>query len=226
MAGTKRRTGFHQGIKGKCLNCQREQQVPVLQIYEYYPHCRFCNGKLQDIPTWHEEARPPGLSHEHIPYPEYLNSRQLRACEYFELLLNGKSESVAQAVLRGLKTESFLEIVVQANLFVDLRKLGLDAQVEVWASGHQKDRFDIVVFEQRRAVRIIEVKKRPTGGVTRTAAEFVCWHKSQRTENQLKSYRAYGIPVDLIQGAQRAKEYLSWLGCLLDGRGLPASGSN
>ncbi len=101
------------------------------------------------------------------------------------------------------------EFVIQAHLLVELRRLGWDAHAEVRVPG-RRDRFDIVVYVNERAVRIIEVKPSEAAGVTRTASEFVSWHWRERTEAEITRYRVYGLPVDLVQGMERAREYVAW----------------
>lgn len=103
------------------------------------------------------------------------------------------------------------EFVIQAYLLVKLREppLKWDAHAEVCAIG-QQDRFDIVVYQDRLPVRIIEVKPAEAAGVTKTTDEFVSWHWRERTEAEVSRYRAYGLPVDLVQGMEGAKEYLAW----------------
>jgi hypothetical protein len=102
------------------------------------------------------------------------------------------------------------EKAVRAYLLMGLRSLGQDAHWEIRAIDAGQVRFDIVVYEQRAATRIIEVKKRRTAGFTANGIEFVAWHKSPDTERQLESYRQFGLPVDLVQGLEQAERYLHW----------------
>jgi hypothetical protein len=102
------------------------------------------------------------------------------------------------------------EFVIQAYLLAELRALKWDVHAEIRVPG-QRDRFDIVVYNADKvAVRIIEVKPADAAGVTQTAREFVSWHWRDRTKNELDRYRAYGIPVDLVQGMDGAKKYVEW----------------
>jgi hypothetical protein len=103
---------------------------------------------------------------------------------------------------------------VQLWLWNALRQqLHWDAHLEVLPAKTKGKGFDIVVYKDKKAVRIIEVKGfDPLDGsqVTDTGDEFVCMHKGSKAEKQLNRYRAFGLPVDYILGMQRAQEYLEW----------------
>jgi hypothetical protein len=99
------------------------------------------------------------------------------------------------------------EYDVQIWLYFQLKdRLGWDVRLEVKVL-KKKIRFDIVRYRDGVPVRIVEVKR---AGRVITHNEFVCWHLSPKTEAQLNRYRAYGIPVDLVQGMKWAKEYVEW----------------
>jgi hypothetical protein len=101
-----------------------------------------------------------------------------------------------------------MEFLIRARLLLALRdELNWDAYPEVRTHGHTC-RFDIVVYLDRKPVRIIEVKPADAAGVTTTADEFVSRHWRERTEKKLERYRGYDIPVDLVQGIDGVKKYL------------------
>jgi hypothetical protein len=79
------------------------------------------------------------------------------------------------------------EFEIHAYLYCELRRLGYDARGEV-ATRDGDCRFDLVVYSQQRAVRVIEVKASP---------------RKCRGE-QLEQYRAYGLKVISVCGLDQA----------------------
>jgi len=73
----------------------------------------------------------------------------------------------------------------------ELHELEIDARAEV-SSKDGTSRFDIVIFKNKVAQRIIEVKKR----------------NGTLTETQRKKYEKYQIPVDHVRGVKGADKYL------------------
>jgi len=102
------------------------------------------------------------------------------------------------------KTESEFEI--QAFIYAELRALGVDVRGELVTvffdgiNGKQKHRtmcrFDLVIFENKIPIRIVEVKH---GRKT-----FV----SERAR-QCERYRKYGVPVTFVFGMEQAIRFVS-----------------
>ena len=96
------------------------------------------------------------------------------------------------------------EFEVQAFLFSELRRAGFDARGEVQVHGlfgqraaKASCRFDIVIFEDKRAVMVLEVKARPV------------IHKSGvENTRQGKRYPRFGVPVQFIYGMNDARKFL------------------
>lgn len=95
------------------------------------------------------------------------------------------------------------EFEIQAELYFGLRKLGFDARGEVPTS---KCRFDLVVFDNKQPVLIIECKK--PAYVWRN--KDVKWDARRRQEvrQQIDKYRCFGVPVHVIGSMLEAKKYL------------------
>ena len=98
------------------------------------------------------------------------------------------------------------EFEVQAELYRRLRGMGLDVRGEVKTQFEQKTkrdrasacRFDLVLYENKTAVHIFEVKRHATrhkNGVEAT-------RQSQR-------YRTYGLPVTYVYGMADIPEALA-----------------
>jgi response regulator RpfG family c-di-GMP phosphodiesterase len=101
--------------------------------------------------------------------------------------------------------DSYSEFEIQSFLHTALREKGYDARGEVRTTTG-KSRFDIVIFEQKKAVRIIEIKKGKVGGHTKKKHE-----QSQllAQELQIEKYRQHGLPVHHILGMDAAVEYVA-----------------
>ena len=81
------------------------------------------------------------------------------------------------------------EFEIQAYLYCELRRLGYDVRGEV-STKDGDCRFDLVVFANKKPVRIIEVKS--------------C--RKRYRSRQLEQYRAYGIKVLSVCGMSEAIE--------------------
>ena len=109
-------------------------------------------------------------------------------------------------------------------LFHELTKLGWNVKAEVWCPGTKGckgSRYDLVVFTQQSeavnqhsdAVRIIEVKKATPHRNAKVflSDEFECWYLTDgKLNKQIPRYREHGIPVDVVVGKERAKQYVEW----------------
>jgi hypothetical protein len=97
------------------------------------------------------------------------------------------------------------EFEIQAAIYAGLKELAYDIRGEV-AEGDC--RFDLVVYlEDRKPVRIIEVKKyRPNEGPKehRNRAK-------QSNQCQLQKYEQFGVPVDVVAGMKNARKYIGWV---------------
>lgn len=97
------------------------------------------------------------------------------------------------------------EFEVQAFLFSELKLAGFDARGEVQVHGlfgqrstKASCRFDIVIFKDKQAIMVLEVKARSVK------------HKSGvENTRQGKRYPLFGVPVYFIYGMEDAKEFLS-----------------
>ena len=91
----------------------------------------------------------------------------------------------------------FSEFDIQAKLFNELTAAGYDVSGEVSPPAEYKSRvgamrFDLVIFENSIASRIIEVKAKRVG------------------QNVIQKYLCFGIPVDLVL-PKTAGLYVDWL---------------
>lgn len=93
------------------------------------------------------------------------------------------------------------EFEVQATLFNKLRALGVKVRGEVkWRNKDTREtcRFDLVIYENGRAVEIVEVKSAPVQ------------HKAGvEATRQCKRYRTFGIPVTFVYGMEDAERFVS-----------------
>jgi hypothetical protein len=85
----------------------------------------------------------------------------------------------------------YSEAEIQCFLLNSLINLNLDARAEV-TSQDRRSRFDIVIFREHKAIRIIEVKSSEHNPI----------------EYQTQRYCRYGVPVDQVKGMEKAKIYL------------------
>lgn len=97
----------------------------------------------------------------------------------------------------------FSEFEVQSYLFTELTALGFDVRGEVM-SKCSTCIFDLVIFVDRKPVRIIEVKRsRPKGGVKSVNRKIDMTRELQR-----RRYSEFGLPVDLVVALREAKIYV------------------
>ena len=87
---------------------------------------------------------------------------------------------------------SFSEAEVMFFLYKELKDKGLDVRAEV-TSKNLASRFDLVIFEDKIPIRIIEVKR---------------GKNTKKTPGQLSKYREYGVPVDFVRGIAEAEKYV------------------
>jgi hypothetical protein len=95
------------------------------------------------------------------------------------------------------------EFEVQAWLYMALRDFGIDVRGELKTlfaarcrnSRPQFCRFDLVIFEQGKAVTILEVK-----------ANFVRHKNGVDATRQASRYREFGIPVQFVYGMNGAEK--------------------
>lgn len=98
------------------------------------------------------------------------------------------------------------EFEVQAHIWVELRKLGINARGEVKtpflsdSKRKQMCRFDVAVFEEGFMVSIIEIK----AGVRKhkTAAGWAGTRQGAR-------YGMFGVPVLIIYGQEQANDFIA-----------------
>lgn len=103
------------------------------------------------------------------------------------------------------------EFEVQAYLYHELRKLGLDVRGCV-SSRSCKAVFDLVIFsEDKKPLRVIEVKKRI---LSRKNVRRSTW-KNQRS--QMERYGYFETPVDLVQGMDQAIQYVKGISATIHG---------
>lgn len=120
-----------------------------------------------------------------------------------------RARIVRKRLAKGIETDSInypdipSEFEIQSRLFHALQSLGFDVRGEVRAG--VRSRFDLVIFRDKKPVRIIEVKKRKIKPNTKSVA-----FQNQRREmlSQIERYRLYGITVDVVQGMKDAELYL------------------
>lgn len=87
--------------------------------------------------------------------------------------------------------EKDFEIDTQTHLLILLREMGYDAKQEV---KFKNNRFDIVIFEEKKAICIIEVKNHKRKYIGSPALP------SLQTK-QLTKYKKMGLPVLLCRNA-------------------------
>lgn len=98
------------------------------------------------------------------------------------------------------------EFEVQAYVWSELRKLGINARGEVkvkyMQDGNKRDRcrFDIAVFEDGYLVGIIEIKANVV--THKTNAGWIGTRQGHR-------YTSFGVPVEIIYGQAEAELFIS-----------------
>ena len=92
------------------------------------------------------------------------------------------------------------EFEVQAYLWNELRKLGVNARGEVKTQHSKRTwvRFDIAIFDNGKLIWIIEIKRNPIKHKT-------TWEDTR----QGKRYNEFGVPVNIIYGMPQAQEFLN-----------------
>ena len=104
----------------------------------------------------------------------------------------GKAEVVVADVPSDiLYPDDPTEFEIHSVLYTGLRALGIDARCQVKVRGGSAV-LDIVIFEERKAVLIIEVKRAGVGPIGK----------------QVKRYAKYGVPVVVVRGEKRATKML------------------
>jgi hypothetical protein len=91
------------------------------------------------------------------------------------------------------------EFEVQAYIWNELRKIGINARGEVKAKhGHRSYvRFDIAIFEDGCLKHIVEVKRSKIKHKT-------TWEDTR----QGKRYNEFGVPVTIVYGMKDADEFI------------------
>lgn len=91
------------------------------------------------------------------------------------------------------------EFEVQAFLWNELRKLGINARGEVKAKYAKRAyvRFDIAIFKNGSLTQIIEIKRSKINHKT-------TWRQTR----QGTRYNEFGVPVVIIYGMEEAKNFL------------------
>jgi len=91
------------------------------------------------------------------------------------------------------------EFEVQAYLWNELRKMGVNARGEVKAQYAKRSwvRFDIAIFEGGKLKQIVEIKKSAVKHKT-------TWEDTR----QGRRYGDFGVPVTIIYGMKHAEEFL------------------
>lgn len=92
------------------------------------------------------------------------------------------------------------EFEIQAHLWSGLRSLGINARGEVKSRfcGRASVRFDIAVFDGKKLVGIIEVKKSPINHIT-------TWQETRQGHR----YSQFGVPVRVVYGMEDAIDLLT-----------------
>lgn len=100
------------------------------------------------------------------------------------------------------------ECEVQSYLLYELRAMGFDARAEVSAG---TCRMDIVIFESKHPIRIIEIKKqrRKKDDKFRWRGRKVHSQGPMVHAKQLAKYSRFGVRVDLVAGADNARKYIN-----------------
>jgi hypothetical protein len=95
------------------------------------------------------------------------------------------------------------EFEVQAYLWNELRKLGVNARGEVKTQYAKRSwvRFDVAIFDAGGLAHIIEVKRSPINHKT-------TWEDTR----QGKRYNEFGVPVTIIYGMKHAEEFIKTKG--------------
>jgi hypothetical protein len=123
-----------------------------------------------------------------------LDRYRLRRKKKFENLQNINFEAKANyLLLKGMPTE----FEVQAYLYMNLLRLGFNVRGEIYTKCGTC-RFDLVIHDGEKPLRIIEVKKK---GSKRKKNKKIL-------DKQIDKYSIYGIPVDLVISFGQAEDYI------------------
>lgn len=95
------------------------------------------------------------------------------------------------------------EFEIQAYLFHHLNALGFDTRGEI-SSRCATCIFDLVVYLDRKPIRIIEVKR----SKAKTSVAAHCRKVTKAREKQLDRYGKFGVPVDSVVAMREAKIYV------------------
>lgn len=101
------------------------------------------------------------------------------------------------------------EFEIQAELFQDLKQLGYDIHGEVPTSWNRRTgtkgaRFDLVIFRNKRAAVLIEVKSHLAGRS----------HKPTTQTKQYQRYSQYGLPVIYCTNLTQIEETIAKVECI------------
>ena len=95
---------------------------------------------------------------------------------------------------------------MQAYIYHNLLRLGYVVRGEV-GTKCGTCRFDLVVYQNGRPVRIIEIKKQKKAPGNKFTKRAVRWRQSE----QFSRYGEFGLPVDTILGLSQAHGYIAAL---------------
>lgn len=100
-----------------------------------------------------------------------------------------------------LEPKGDTEFEVQAYLWNELRRIGVNARGEIKAKYGKRTwvRFDIAIFDDGKLKQIIEIKKRQVKHNT-------TWEDTR----QGKRYNEFGVHVNIVYGMEQAKEFIKF----------------
>ena len=110
-----------------------------------------------------------------------------------------------QAYILGPQTPP-TEFEVQAYVYHHLLRLGYAVRGEV-GTRCGTCRFDLVVYQNGRPARVIEIKKQKRAA----GNKFVKRATRRENRNQLSRYSEFGLPVDTVCGMAAARGYIAAL---------------
>jgi len=100
-----------------------------------------------------------------------------------------------------LEPKGDTEFEVQAYLWNELRRMGVNARGEIKAKYGKRTwvRFDIAIFDDGKLKQIVEIKKRQ-------AKHNTTWEDTR----QGKRYNEFGVQVNIVYGMEQAKEFIKF----------------
>lgn len=100
-----------------------------------------------------------------------------------------------------LEPKGDTEFEVQAYLWNELRRMGVNARGEIKAKYGKRTwvRFDIAIFDDGKLKQIVEIKKRQVKHNT-------TWEDTR----QGKRYNEFGVQVNIVYGMEQAKEFIKF----------------